>query len=209
MSRRPAVALVARLLLLWAVVAGILLAPEQFSVRGFPWRPLAYLPAVAVTPLLWLVLRRPRRYPIVLDLLVLSPLVVDLAVVGFDLLERGGWWPDTIHAVMWLLVGCAAGFALRAWGVERWTAAALVLPLGLTTAVAWEILEDAAGIHDSVAAIAYRDMMGDLALSLMGSLVATALTAGVPDRNTSTGSSSAEVLSFPTAGRDAKSGQAG
>jgi hypothetical protein len=130
---------------------------EQFEGKAFGWRLVFYPLAGVVVPLGWWLAGRPQPYPYALDILLVSPFLVDVLGNVFDLYDTIEWWDDLNHFVNWAL---------------------------LSLAVVWELGEYVAFIRNSDELdTAYTDTLGDMLLGLSGSIVAAAATATVLARN--------------------------
>jgi hypothetical protein len=166
-------------LLAWAVASPDL---PQFQGKAFTGRALAYPIALLAVPVAWwLVARRTTPYPVVPDLLIGLPFLIDVLGNALNLYDTIDAWDDLNHLVNWFLHTAAIGLLLRygSWGF--WTRVALALCWAVTTAVVWEFAEFATFVQDSPeAATAYADTLGDLALGMTGGLVAAILTARLP-----------------------------
>jgi hypothetical protein len=163
-------------LLAWAVASPDL---PQFQGKAFTGRALAYPIALLAVPVAWwLVARRTTPYPVVPDLLIGLPFLIDVLGNALNLYDTIDAWDDLNHLVNWFLHTAAIGLLLRygSWGF--WTRVTLALCWAVTTAVVWEFAEFATFVQDSPeAATAYADTLGDLALGMTGGLVAAILTA--------------------------------
>jgi hypothetical protein len=163
-------------LLAWAVASPDL---PQFQGKAFTGRALAYPVALLVVPAAWwLFARRSIQFPVVPDILIGLPFLIDVLGNALNLYDTIDAWDDLNHLVNWFLHTAAIGLLLRygSWGF--WTRVALALCWAVTTAVLWEFAEFATFVQDSPeAATAYADTLGDLALGMTGGLVAGMLTA--------------------------------
>ena len=166
-------------LLAWAVASPDL---PQFQGKAFTGRALAYPVALLVVPAAWwLFARRWIQFPVVPDILIGLPFLIDVLGNALNLYDTIDAWDDLNHLVNWFLHTAAIGLLLRygSWGF--WTRVALGLCWAVTTAVLWEFAEFATFVQDSPeAATAYADTLGDLALGMTGGLVAAVLTARLP-----------------------------
>ena len=166
-------------LLAWAVASPDL---PQFQGKAFTGRAIAYPVALLMLPLAWwLVGRRRIPFPVVPDILVGLPFLIDVVGNALNLYDSIDVWDDLNHLGNWALHTAAIGLLLRygSWGF--WTRVALGLCWAVTTAVLWEFAEFATFVQNSPeAATAYADTLGDLALGMTGGLVAALLTARLP-----------------------------
>ena len=166
-------------LLAWAVASPDL---PQFQGKAFTGRALAYPVALLAVPVAWwLFARRTIPYPVLPDILIGLPFLIDVLGNALNLYDTVDAWDDLNHLVNWFLHTAAIGLLLRygSWGF--WTRVALALCWAVTTAVLWEFAEFATFVQDSPeASTAYADTLGDLALGMTGGLVAAILTARLP-----------------------------
>lgn len=159
-----------------ALLALALAAPElpQFQGKAFEGRALVYPFALAVLPAIWLIFWR-RRYPfpVVSDILLGLPFLIDMAGNALNLYDAVEWWDDANHLVNWALHTAAIAFLLRVSSLKPWARAAVAIGWAATTAILWELGEYVAFVPNSPeAATAYVDTLGDLALGLLGGTVA-------------------------------------
>ena len=153
-----------------------LLAPElpQFQGKAFVGRAIVYPMALAVVPVAWLWIGRGRvRFPVLTDILLGLPFLIDMAGNAFNLYATIEWWDDANHLGNWALHTSAIVLLVRG----RLTSMG-VLAVGLawaaTSAILWELAEYVAFVPNSPEAVtAYADTLGDLALGLIGGAVAS------------------------------------
>lgn len=159
------------------------LSPDlpQFEGKAFGARLVGYGLVTAVIPAAWLLLGRRRRgrpYPHVIDILVVLPFLLDTAGNALDLFDTITWFDDLMHFLNWVPWAMAFGLALHAAPtLPRWAHGGLVVGFGAVTHIIWELGEYATFIRDNPDEYrtAYTDTIGDLALSLSGSLLAALL----------------------------------
>ena len=107
-----------------------------------------------------------------------APFLVDTAGNAANLYDSIVWWDDVMHFVTWVPWVVGFGLALRyVDGLARWTVFGLTVGFGAVTHIAWELMEYVAFIRTNPDELegAYRDTMGDLTLSLVGSITGAAL----------------------------------
>ncbi len=94
-----------------------------------------------------------------------------------DLYDSIEFFDDVMHFATWVPWVVAFGLLLHyAPPVPRWAHFGLVLGFGAVTHILWELLEFVTFIRGGAEeATAYRDTLGDLTLSLCGSLVGALL----------------------------------
>jgi len=155
----------------------------QFEGKAFAGRAIAYPIAVLLVPAIWWLLRRRRRiqFPYALDILWTLPFLIDVSGNTADLYDTIGWWDDANHFVNWGILVAAFGQLLIRLPIGRLEAAALAIGFGAVTALLWEFGEYLTFIrfNEEEFRTAYTDTLGDLALGLGGSVVATILIATV------------------------------
>ena len=157
-----------------------LAAPElpQFQGKAFAGRAIAYPVALAVVPLAWWLSGRGRvAFPVVTDVLLGLPFLIDMAGNALNLYDSIEWWDDANHLGNWALHTAAIAMLLRGR-----VAPILIVAVGVawasTTAILWELGEYVAFVPNSPeAATAYADTLGDLGLGLLGGTVAAIVVA--------------------------------
>ena len=166
-------------LLAWAVLSPDL---PQFQGKAFAGRAVVYPLALLALPVAWwLFARRRIPFPVVPDILIGLPFLIDVAGNALNLYDTIDAWDDLNHLVNWGLHTAAIGLLLRygRWGFG--TRVVLAFAWAVTTAVLWEFAEFATFVQDSPEAVtAYADTLGDLALGMTGGLIAAVFTAQLP-----------------------------
>jgi hypothetical protein len=158
---------------------------DQFEGKAFGWRLVFYPLAAVVVPLGWWLAGKPRPYPYALDILLVSPFLVDVVGNTLDLYDSISWWDDLNHFVNWGLLCLAIGQLLLRFVLPRWALFLLVVGIGAVAAILWELAEYFAFIRNSEEYdTAYTDTLGDMTLGLIGATVAALLPAAVLDRRT-------------------------
>jgi hypothetical protein len=146
----------------------------QFQGKAFAGRAVAYPIALAVVPVAWLVLRRPIPYPVVPDILLGLPFLIDMAGNAVGLYDAIDWWDDANHLVNWSLHTAAIAILLAGTDLPTGARAGLGIGWAAATAILWELAEYVAFVPGSAeAATAYADTLGDLALGLLGGTIAS------------------------------------
>ncbi len=163
-----------KLLLVGVLAFGAFSGAQQFEDKAFGWRLLTYPLATLVVPIGWSLAGGHRPYPAAIDNLLVAPFLIDVLGNAFDLYDSIWWWDDANHFVNWALLSGAAALFLVRVRAAPWTAMALVIGFGATTAVLWELAEYFAFIRNSSElATAYEDTLLDLLLGLLGAVVAS------------------------------------
>jgi hypothetical protein len=153
---------------------------EQFEGKAFGWRLATYPIAALVVPVGWWLAKRPQPYPYALDVLIVSPFLVDVLGNTFDLYDSIGWWDDLNHFVNWALLSLAVGQLLLRLRLPRLETFVLVVGFGAVAAILWELAEYFAFIrHSSELDTAYEDTLGDMSLGLAGATAAALATSTV------------------------------
>jgi len=165
-------------LLVFAVVRPDL---PQFQGKAMGGRLLTFGLATVAVPLGWLAAGRRRggrRYPDVLDLLVVTPFLMDTAGNALNLYDTVEVFDDVLHFATWVPWVSAFGLALHyAPPLPRWAHGGLVVAFGAVTHILWEIAEYLTFIrfNPNEYRTAYTDTLGDLALSLAGTVAGALL----------------------------------
>jgi hypothetical protein len=167
---------------------------EQFDGKAFGWRLLFYPISAAIVPVAWLLAGRPPPYPHVLDILLVSPFLVDVVGNALDLYDTIGWWDDLNHFVNWTLLSLAVGLLVRRLRLPRIEILVIVIGAGAAAAILWELAEYVAFIRNSSELdTAYEDTLGDMMLGLSGSIVAGIACAVAPVKPSSPAASRASA----------------
>jgi glycopeptide antibiotics resistance protein len=187
MDTRMRLLLVLDVLLKVALVAAIAYAAShtdlaRFHDKAMGLRAVVYPMAALLIPAAWWLFGRGRiAYPVAIDIAVVIPFLSDTLGNLFDLYDSITWFDDALHFLNWIPWVVAFGLALRYLPLGRLNVAALTVGFGAVTNILWEIGEYAAfitGNQQEMQGI-YRDTVGDLALSLLGSVVGAVLVATV------------------------------
>jgi hypothetical protein len=145
---------------------------DRFAGKAFAGRAVAYPIALLVIPAVWWLRGRRKAYPGLADLLVSLPFAVDVAGNVADAYDRIGWFDDACHFGNWALLLAALAVSLPAtlpYGAQL----GLVVGIGSTTALGWEIAEYYTFIrHGTELDTAYTDTLGDMTLGTLGALAA-------------------------------------
>jgi hypothetical protein len=159
----------------------------QYDGKGIGARLATYPISALIVPAIWFLRRRLGRttgdYPHLIDLCVVLPFLIDTAGNAANLYDSITWWDDVMHFVTWVPWVVAFGlFMLRvARSHGRLVIFGLTLGFGAATHIVWEIAEYTAFIkgNPDELATAYKDTIGDLAMSLSGSVFGAVLVATV------------------------------
>jgi hypothetical protein len=181
--RRPAifwVDLAVKAALIGLLAFGAFSGLEQFEDKAFGWRLLTYPIAAVIVPLWWRLAGRPPPYPYALDILIVSPFLVDVVGNALDLYDSISWWDDLNHFVNWMLLSFAVGQLLLRFGLPRFEMFVIIVGVGAIAAILWELAEYFAFIRNSSELdTAYTDTLGDMSLGLAGATTAALATSTV------------------------------
>ena len=156
---------------------------QQFEGKAFGWRLATYPIAALIVPIGWRLAGRPPPYPHLLDILVVSPFLVDVVGNALDLYDSISWWDDANHFVNWCLLSLGVGQLLIRLKLPRLETFVIVVGFGATAAILWELAEYFAFIRNSSELdTAYEDTLGDMALGLGGSTIAALVSARLTGR---------------------------
>ncbi len=146
----------------------------RFDDKGFGWRLAFYPVAVMVLPVAWRFLRRGQPFPVVADVLITLPFLIDVLGNVLDLYARISWWDDANHFLNWALLSAGVGLLVARAGLSPLVTGALIVGWGCVSALLWELGEYAAFIRTNTdeLATAYTDTLGDMTLGTLGSVVA-------------------------------------
>jgi hypothetical protein len=151
---------------------------EQFEGKAFGWRLLFYPISAIVVPIGWRLAGRPPPYPYALDILLVSPFLVDVVGNALDLYDTIEWWDDLNHFVNWALLSLAVGQLVLRFRLPRFETFVIVVGVGAVAAILWELGEYVAFIRNSPELeTAYEDTLGDMMFGLAGATFAGLLSA--------------------------------
>jgi hypothetical protein len=158
----------------------------QYLNKGMSYRLALYPFGAFIGYFVYFIVRITRRrklaYPHFIDLLATFCITFDMLGNTLDLYNGIVWWDDFMHffnTIPWVLI---VGIALRSrTRLKRLNVAALTLGFGAISHTLWELGEYATFVPNNPleGPSAYRDTMGDLALSLGGSFIGAILIATV------------------------------
>lgn len=159
----------------------------QYANKGMSFRVVLY-PLVASIGLILYGLRRLRGkhitdYPHAADALLTLSIASDMIGNTLNLFDTIVWWDDLMHVAASIPLVLAVGLLLkRNKKLSQPTIAGLTLGFGAVFYILWEIAEYLAFVPNNPleAPSAYRDTIGDLALSLLGSAIGALIAASLP-----------------------------
>ena len=149
---------------------------QQYDDKAMPWRIVVFPLAALVIPVAWSLTGARRPYPYLADGLFVSVPLTDVLWNTVDAYDRVWWWDDVIHLLNSVVIAYVIGLWARRYTVGPAVLFFLVLGLGMTLAVGWELAEYPTFLNGSdELAAAYGDTLSDLGLALIGSSFAAAL----------------------------------
>ncbi len=154
----------------------------QYKNKAVALRVVFYPLAAALTYIVWRIARRKRKgmaYPYMIDICLTFVVAFDLLGNTLRLYDTVFWWDDAMHGLLsipWVLV---AGYMLRNYKLSFWLMFGLVVAYGSTSHIIWELLEYVSFVRSNPveSLTAYRDTMGDLLLSTMGTVTGALISA--------------------------------
>lgn len=155
----------------------------QYHGKGIGARLATYPLSALIVPGLWFAGRRRwrgRPYPYLIDLCAVAPFLLDTLGNALNFYDTITWWDDVMHYLTWIPWVTAFGLAIRYRAhLRRWDVAAITIGFGAVTHIAWELLEYVTFIrtNPNEFSSAYTDTLGDLLLSLCGSVTGGLLVA--------------------------------
>lgn len=170
--------------LLVSLLIHLVLFPDlpQYQNKGMAFRLALYPFGAFIGFAIYAVVRwrrgRPVAYPHILDLLATFCITADMLGNTLNLYDSVSWWDDMMHLVNTIPLVLAIGIAIHMYSrLSRLNVAALTLGFGAVCHILWEIAEYLTFIPNNPQEwpSAYRDTMGDLTMSLTGSLIGAIL----------------------------------
>jgi hypothetical protein len=152
----------------------------QFEGKAMDARLFTFGLSAVVLPAVWLIVRPNRPYPHGIDLCIVLPFLMDTAGNALDLYDSIEFFDDAMHFLTWIPWVVAFGLILITYAppIPRWAVFGLVLGFGAVTHILWELAEYVTFIRGGPEEdTAYTDTLGDLTLSLSGSLVGALIVA--------------------------------
>lgn len=155
----------------------------QYKDKAIALRVIFYPLAAALTYIIWKVATRNNKqkadFPYIIDICLTFVVAFDLLGNTLALYDKITWWDDLMHLILsipWVLV---IGYLIKNKGLSKWVTAGLVMAYGSTSHIVWELLEYLTFVRSNPteSLTAYRDTMGDLALSLVGTILGALITA--------------------------------
>jgi hypothetical protein len=154
----------------------------QYKNKAIALRVVFYPLTALATYIIWRIANRNSKlkseYPHIVDVCLTFVVAFDLLGNTLALYDKITWWDDIMHLLLsipWVLV---AGFMLRGQKVAPWVLFGLVVAYGSTSHIIWELLEYLSFVRSNPteSLTAYRDTMGDLTLSTIGTFTGAYIT---------------------------------
>jgi hypothetical protein len=155
----------------------------QYKDKAIALRVIFYPLTALLTYIVWRILQKRKgrniEYPHIVDICLTSVVAFDLLGNTLALYDKITWWDDIMHLLLsipWVLV---VGYLIRNRGYSKWVTAGLVMAYGSTSHIVWELLEYLSFVRSNPteSLTAYQDTMGDLVLSLIGTIIGALITA--------------------------------
>ena len=150
---------------------------DRFRGKAMGARAALYPISIVVIPLVWALRGRRPPYPHLADIFLASPFIIDVAGNALDLYNTVVWFDDVAHTVTFMLLVLAVGSLILRLGLDAWIATCLTIGFGAVSHILWEIIEFVAmWIGSPGLQLTYEDTIGDLAMSLGGTVIAGLIT---------------------------------
>jgi hypothetical protein len=174
----PLLNLAVKLLLVGLLYYGMThLELDRFAGKAMGARAAFYPISIVVIPIVWALRGRPAPYPHLADTFLALPFVIDVAGNALDLYNTVVWFDDVAHTVTFMLLVLAVGFLILRLDLAPWIATCLTIGFGAVAHILWEIIEFVAmWIGSPGLQLTYEDTIGDLAMSLGGTVIAGLIT---------------------------------
>jgi hypothetical protein len=149
---------------------------QQYEDKGMLWRIAVFPLAGLIIPVAWRLTGRRPPYPYLADALLVSVPLTDVVWNTFDAYDRIWWWDDLTHLLNSVVIASVIGLWLRRYELGPVVRFFLILGVGTTLGVVWELAEFPTFLNGSdELATAYEDTLGDLTLAFIGSALAAVL----------------------------------
>jgi len=148
----------------------------KYNGKAMRIRAMGYFAMLGAVPALWLARGRDRPYPVLPDLALSVPLLLDAGGNSLGLYDRARV-DAVVHFTNSIILSSAFGEAIGPHVERRWQAAALAVGFGVTGEATWEIMEYAAlRLGFQGLQLSYENTMDDVTLGFLGALIAGVIT---------------------------------
>lgn len=148
----------------------------EFKGKAMRIRALGYFAMWLAVPIGWLMRGRREPYPVVADLALTVPLLLDSGGNNLGIYDSAHV-DDAVHFANTAILSTAFGAVVSPRVGSRWEAAALAVGFGATGETVWEVMEygaDKLGFQGM--GLTYSDTLDDMAEGLAGALLAGVIT---------------------------------
>jgi hypothetical protein len=159
-----------KLLLISLLLVGVIFPDlPQIEGKGWPWRASFSPLVIFIVPIFWWTRGGGVRYPHLVDSLLVTPLVIDVAGNVADFYGTYERFDDCVHFLSGVILVAAVVIALAPLKIADWNKLLLGTGFGATAAVIFEGLEylisksGATGLN-----LTYADTISDLMLGTVG-----------------------------------------
>ncbi|HSS37089.1 MAG TPA: hypothetical protein VLR93_12520 [Patescibacteria group bacterium] len=152
---------------------------SHFEGKAMGLRAVLWPISTLVIPVVWQVRGRPRPYPYLADIALVMPFLLDAAGNVFGWFAIPGF-DAAPHYLGWLFLAVALGLAVAPQIGRRWVTFGLIVGLGATVDIIWEVAEylvQQSG--QSGLQLTYANTIQDLAMSLLGATTGAVLVTTV------------------------------
>jgi hypothetical protein len=166
---------------------------RKYKGKAMRIRAVGYFGMLFAVPVRWLVRGRREPYPVLRDLALSVPLLLDSGGNSLGIYDDARI-DDVVHFTNTAILSTAFGAAISPHVGSRWAAGALATTFGVTGELCWEVLEytaDRVGFRGL--SLSRADTTADIAEGVLGAIVAGAITAHRWRRQPESGSPEAET----------------
>lgn len=159
-------------------VAESVIHPHQPKYKGKAMRVRAvgYIGGLALVPAAWWLRGRRERFPVVADLAVTLPLLVDAAGNAHGVYDEARL-DDVVHLVNTVSLASLFGSLISEHVESRQKAARAVVAFGVLGGIGWEVMEyTAESLGFDGLGLSPEDTIADVTFGTIGALIAGAIT---------------------------------
>jgi hypothetical protein len=174
----PVLNIAAKLLLVGLLMHAMTnLELDRYAGKAMTARAALYPISIVIIPFVWWLRGRRPPYPHLADIFLASPFIIDVAGNALDLYNSVVWFDDVAHTVTFMLLVLSVGSLILRLDLEPWITTGLSIGFGAVAHILWEIIEFVAmWIGSPGLQLTYEDTIGDLAMSLCGTVIAGLIT---------------------------------